>query len=71
MTPDPVAQGLAASLTRPGGNITGVSVDAGVGIWSNRLELLKEAVPTLSRIGLLAGRGVWEGPAWLSSGVQS
>jgi putative tryptophan/tyrosine transport system substrate-binding protein len=53
---DPVALGIVSSLARPGGNITGVSVDAGFEVWGKRLELLKEAVPTLSRLGLLVTR---------------
>jgi putative ABC transport system substrate-binding protein len=52
---DPVGRGLVASLARPGGNITGVSVDGGPEIFSKRLELLKEAVPTISRVAMLAG----------------
>src|SRR5438105_9890440 len=50
---DPVAYGIVASLARPGGNITGVSVDAGQEIWGKRLQLLREAIPTASRVGYL------------------
>src|SRR5262249_18975438 len=56
MTADPVGFGLVSSLAHPGGNITGVSVDAGPEIETKRLELLKEALPRASRIGLLALR---------------
>jgi putative tryptophan/tyrosine transport system substrate-binding protein len=49
---DPVRTGLVASLARPGGNITGVS-SFGPDLSGKRLELLKEAVPTLSRIAVL------------------
>jgi putative ABC transport system substrate-binding protein len=52
---DPVGRGLVASLARPGGNITGVAVDGGPEIFGKRLELLKEAVPTISRVAILAG----------------
>jgi len=52
-TSDPVAQGFVASLARPGGNITGLS-DLGVELPGKRLELLKETVPQLSRIAVLA-----------------
>ena len=45
---DPVANGLVASLARPGGNITGLS-DFNSGVITKRLELLKEVVPTVSR----------------------
>jgi putative ABC transport system substrate-binding protein len=57
---DPVVDGLVPSLARPGGNITGVSVDAGIEIWGKRLELLMEAVPHVSKVGFLASRAVWE-----------
>jgi len=47
---------LVASLARPGGNITGVSFDTGPEIVGKRLELLKEAVPTVSRVAMLVGQ---------------
>jgi putative ABC transport system substrate-binding protein len=50
---DPVGAGLVASLARPGGNVTGVTGDTGHEIWGKRLELLKETLPNLSRIGIL------------------
>jgi putative ABC transport system substrate-binding protein len=53
---DPVGRGLVASLARPGGNITGVSFDVGPGMAGKRLELLKEAVPTISRVAMLVGQ---------------
>jgi putative tryptophan/tyrosine transport system substrate-binding protein len=53
---DPVVYGLAASLARPGGNITGISVDAGLDIWGKRLQVLQEAMPTASRVGFLSSR---------------
>ena len=40
MTGDPIRFGIVSSLARPGGNITGVSVDAGVEVWGKRLALL-------------------------------
>ena len=49
---DPVGSGLVQSLARPGGNLTGLTIishDLG----PKRLELLKEAVPTISRVGVL------------------
>jgi len=49
---DPVGTGLVASLARPGGNITGLS-DFHAGVITKRLELLKEVVPTASRIAVL------------------
>ena len=53
---DPVASGLVASLARPGGNITGLSSLAGA-LNSKRLEILKDTVPNLSRVGLLLQPG--------------
>jgi putative tryptophan/tyrosine transport system substrate-binding protein len=49
---DPVAIGLVESLARPGGNITGLSQIAPE-LAGKRLELLKEVVPKLSRVGVL------------------
>jgi putative tryptophan/tyrosine transport system substrate-binding protein len=49
---DPVGVGLVASLARPGGNVTGLSTLA-TELNSKRLEILKDAVPKLARIGLL------------------
>jgi putative ABC transport system substrate-binding protein len=52
---DPVATGLAASLARPGGNITGLSMISPE-LSGKRLELLMEAAPNSSRVGVL-----WDG----------
>jgi putative ABC transport system substrate-binding protein len=49
---DPVALGLVASLARPGGNVTGLSTLAPE-LNTKRLEILKDAVPKLARVGLL------------------
>jgi putative ABC transport system substrate-binding protein len=51
-TVDPVATGLVNSLARPGGNITGLT-RLSRDLNGKRLELLKEAVPTTSRVGVL------------------
>ena len=51
---DPVGSGLIASLARPGGNVTGLS-SLGSELNSKRLEVLKDAVPKLARVGLLRG----------------
>ncbi|MBI4522977.1 MAG: ABC transporter substrate-binding protein, partial [Deltaproteobacteria bacterium] len=50
--PDPVGLGLVASLARPGGNVTGLS-SLTPELNTKRLEILKEAVPKLARVGLL------------------
>jgi ABC-type uncharacterized transport system substrate-binding protein len=49
---DPVAAGLIASLARPGGNVTGLS-SLSTQLSTKRLEILKDAVPKLARVGLL------------------
>jgi putative tryptophan/tyrosine transport system substrate-binding protein len=49
---DPVGAGLVASLARPGGNITGLS-SLSFELNTKRLEILKDAVPKLARVGLL------------------
>ena len=61
MTSDPVGHGIAASIARPGGNITGVTVDAGLELWAKRLQLFRELVPTISKLGILAKRKNPEG----------
>jgi putative ABC transport system substrate-binding protein len=59
---DLVAAGLAKSLARPGGNVTGLSI-LGPELITKRLEILKDVVPKLSRIGVLmrAGTGAATG----------
>ena len=61
MTGDPIRFGIVTSLARPGGNITGVSVDAGVEVWGKRLELLAQAVTDLKRVAFLSTQGGWNG----------
>ncbi len=53
---DPVGAGLVASLARPGGNVTGLSALSSELI-TKRLEILKDAVPKLARVGLLRQPG--------------
>ena len=53
---NPIQAGFATSLARPGGNITGVTVFAGVEIWGKRLQILKEAVPAASKAAYLTTR---------------
>jgi ABC-type uncharacterized transport system substrate-binding protein len=59
-TGDPVGAGLVASLARPGANVTGLSA-LSVDLGTKRLEILRDAVPKLVRVGLL----------WPGTGQQS
>ena len=53
---DPIGTGLVASLARPGGNVTGLSNQATDTV-GKRLELLREVVPSLSRLAVMANAG--------------
>jgi len=66
---DPVEQGWAASLARPGGNITGITLYVPE-LTEKRLEILKSAVPGLRRVGILAPRGAG-GPGQVSVAEQA
>jgi putative ABC transport system substrate-binding protein len=52
---DPIRMGYVASLSRPGGNVTGVT-DFGDELAAKRLDLIKQLVPAAARIGILAPR---------------
>jgi putative tryptophan/tyrosine transport system substrate-binding protein len=56
----PVEAGIVANLARPGGNITGVSVDVGREQWVKRVQLLQQVVPQATRLGVLESRAVRE-----------
>jgi putative ABC transport system substrate-binding protein len=58
----PVENGLVESLARPGGNVTGVTLDTGPDEEAKRLQLLQQAIPQLSRVAYLSTRRTWEGP---------
>ncbi len=57
ITGDPVAAGLIPSLAHPGGNLTGVSIDAGIAIVAKRLQILKEAMPHATKAHYLLSNG--------------
>ncbi|MGZ8453372.1 MAG: ABC transporter substrate-binding protein [Candidatus Binatia bacterium] len=54
---DPIGSGLVASLARPGGNVTGLSMDTGEENFGKRLELTKESLSKLSRVAVLFNSG--------------
>ena len=66
VTADPVGAGFVASLSRPGGNITGLSIIA-VDLSGKYLELLRVAVPKLSRVAVLANPGHPNHPDYLKN----
>jgi putative ABC transport system substrate-binding protein len=57
---NPIGRGLVPSLARPGGNVTGIASEGhpegGAGLTAKQLELLKEAVPPVSRVAMLFGQ---------------
>ncbi len=54
---DPVGMGFVASLSRPGGNITGRTAAVSEGFMGKQMELIKETIPTVSHVGLLFNAG--------------
>ena len=58
---EPAAEGVVASLARPGGNVTGFHTIAPAALGGKRLQLLKEAAPGTTRVGIL----------WNSADIQS
>jgi putative ABC transport system substrate-binding protein len=70
---DPVVWGVAANLARPGANVTGVTVDAGIEIHGKRLGLLREIRPEAARIAYLASSSAWKQPqaAMVREAVQA
>ena len=59
---DPVAAGIVTSLARPLGNITGIAANPGPEFSAKRLELLRDAVPAISRVAYLAQKYEWDSP---------
>src|ERR1700730_6004042 len=60
---DPLKAGLVTGLARPGGNLTGITLDAGIEIWGKRLQRLKEAIPSTTTAAFLGMPDRWEGSA--------
>ncbi len=59
---DPVALGLVSSLARPGGNVTGITVDAGAELHGKRLMLLREIRPSATRLAYLSSSAALKQP---------
>ena len=57
---DPIRAGLVTSLAHPGGNMTGVNIQVDFEIWGKRLQILKEAVPSISKVAYLDLRAYWQ-----------
>ena len=66
---DPIARGLVTSLAHPGGNITGVSL-FDFETYAKRLQILKDAVPSTSRVAFLSPRRAWESGQALQQALQ-
>ena len=58
---DPLRARLVTSLGRPGGNLTGITLDAGIENWAKRLQILKEAMPSTAKVAFLGMRDGWDG----------
>jgi putative ABC transport system substrate-binding protein len=54
--------GLVQSLARPGGNVTGLTVDTGPEIEAKRLELLRDVASGISRVAFVGSKADWESP---------
>ena len=59
---DPVRFGIVQSLARPGGNVTGFAFFIDPEFHAKRLQLLKEALPQISRVAFLGLKSEWEDP---------
>jgi putative ABC transport system substrate-binding protein len=55
--------GVISSYSRPGGSVTGLTSDSGPENEAKRLQMLKEAIPTMSRVAYLAPKEVWDLPS--------
>ena len=69
--PNLVALGLAKSLAQPGGNVTGLTFDAGPGILGKRLELLKRAMPAVKRVAYIRGPMPSGQPPWSAQTAEA
>jgi putative ABC transport system substrate-binding protein len=54
LVPDPIGAGLVTNLAKPGGHLTGIAAGLGAEISAKWVDLVREALPTVSRLGILA-----------------
>jgi len=66
---DPVMRGLAKSLNKPGGNVTGIFAAGGITVEQKRLELLRTLVPGVRRVAFVATRAWWD--EWMGKAMQA
>jgi putative ABC transport system substrate-binding protein len=71
ITGDPIAGGLVTSLAHPGGNLTGVSIDAGIEIVAKRLQILKEAMPQAAKVTYLLSNAWDDRTGLLVPGIKA
>lgn len=71
ITGDPIRQRLVPNIAHPGGNVTGVSVDAGFELWGKRLELLAEALPKTRTVVLVSTAAAAGGDPWNFPGPKA
>ncbi len=64
---DPIGLGVVNSLARPGGNVTGISATTGPELMAKRLELLKDAVPGITKVAYLSQKTEWDSSAGLAA----
>ena len=56
---NPVEEGIVPNLANPGGNVTGVAMDAGPDFHAKRVEMVKEILPTAKQVALFASQTEW------------
>ena len=54
----PIENGIVSSLARPGGNITGITAQIGLEVWGKRIQLLRQVVPQISRLGAIESTAI-------------
>ena len=68
--PDPIAVGLTTSLAKPSGNITGVVLDAGIGMVAKRLDMLQQLQPGMKHLAHLGPLYLWNTQGGYAEGAR-